>query len=267
MAHLIHAFTSHPYVALFLTVLGERLGLPILVTPVLLAAGAFGGSGKLNFTLVIFLSVAASLLGDLALFWMGRWKGTAILGLMCRISIEPDSCVRRSKRLLGKNASWVLLFSKYVPGVAHIVPPLAGLTNLSKRKFLLLDGIGCLLFVVPVVLTGFLSGRMLKDALSAAGIAKLVVAIIVVVILGNLLWKYIKKKRFLRELRMARITPHELKTKVDAGEKVSIIDLRDPSEVAGHSVKIPNALHYTAEQLLDKHGFTIEVEEVILYCT
>ena len=84
------------YVLLFSACLFEQLGAPLPSSPLLLGAGALARDGKMALPQVVALSVIASLVGHAAWFYAGRRRGGSVLRLLCRISIEPDSCVRRT---------------------------------------------------------------------------------------------------------------------------------------------------------------------------
>src|SRR2546428_6188840 len=88
----------HGGLVLFAVVLAEQIGLPIPAVPVLLAAGALAGSGRLSLGLVLAGAALASLVSDTIWYWVGRMRGGRVLGWLCRISLEPDSCVRRTER-------------------------------------------------------------------------------------------------------------------------------------------------------------------------
>jgi rhodanese-related sulfurtransferase len=81
-----------------------------------------------------------------------------------------------------------------------------------------------------------------------------------------ILWKYVERWRFLRQHVMARITPEELKQKLDTGEDVIIIDVRHLYEFEAEPQTIPRAVHLTLERL-EKEDLKIPADrEVILYC-
>ncbi|MDE2360120.1 MAG: sulfurtransferase, partial [Betaproteobacteria bacterium] len=80
-----------------LNVLLQQLGLPIPAVPTMMIAGALAVAGKLDFTQAFAISVAASLIADLAWFWAGRRYGYPVLRGLCRISLSPDTCVRQTE--------------------------------------------------------------------------------------------------------------------------------------------------------------------------
>ena len=87
---------QHGYVVLFLWVAAEDLAMPVPSEPVLLAAGMLSGAGLLRLPSAIAVGVAASLLSDVIWYEIGRARGSQVMRLLCRISLEPDSCARRS---------------------------------------------------------------------------------------------------------------------------------------------------------------------------
>jgi len=142
-AYLIH----HGYVVLFAWVAAEQLALPVPSEPVLLAAGVLAGTGLLRLPSAIAVGVAASLLSDVIWYEIGRARGSQVLRLLCRISLEPDSCVRRSQDTFARYGGWSLLVAKFVPGLNTVAQPLAGVLRMRRSRFLLVDTLGAFLWI------------------------------------------------------------------------------------------------------------------------
>src|SRR5438874_12360717 len=142
--------TLFPYTTLFRSLFGwvlvEQLGVPIPAMPLLLAAGALAGTGHLNFFAALLFTVLGALASDSLWFQLGRHKGIKILQLLCRISLEPDSCVRRTQGMFSKQGARSLLVAKFLPGCGLVTPPLAGVFRMRFRRFLLFDAIGSMLW-------------------------------------------------------------------------------------------------------------------------
>src|SRR5262245_40725801 len=100
---------THPYLALFLWILAEQFGLPIPAVPFLLGAGALAAGGRLSLGGALALAVAAALTADVFWFVLGRVRGGGVLGLLCRISLEPDSCVRRMQGVFERHGNRAFL--------------------------------------------------------------------------------------------------------------------------------------------------------------
>ena len=123
--------TTYGNAAVFACVFPEQLGLPLPATPILLAAGALTALGKLNLPTVWLLAVVASLVGDTAWYYLGKTRGMAVLRLLCKISLEPNTCVRKTNSTYSRHGARWLLFAKFIPGVSTIAPPMAGVYGVS----------------------------------------------------------------------------------------------------------------------------------------
>src|SRR6202795_1674680 len=146
MHQTIEFVLRHGYAILFAWVFAEQIGLPVPAMPMLLAMGALAGSGDFSFPAAMLLAVSACLTGDTIWFWLGRRRGYSILSLLCRISLEPDSCVRRTNDVFARYGSGAVVFAKFIPGLSTVAPPLAGLTHMPIWRFLLADGAGAILW-------------------------------------------------------------------------------------------------------------------------
>src|SRR4051794_25056446 len=166
---MVDFLLSHGYAVLFAITLVGQLGAPLPGTPLLLAAGALAKTGQLSFSAVVALSVIASALGHLVWYEAGRRRGAAVLRLICRISIEPDSCVRRTEDMFAKHGGRALVAAPFVPGLGAVAPPLAGMARMPVARFLLLDSLGALLWSALLAGVGYLAGPELM-ALVQAGL-------------------------------------------------------------------------------------------------
>ena len=261
---LIH----HGYVVLFAWVALEQAGLPLPAVPVLLAAGALAGTGQMHLALILGTAVVASLVSDIIWYEIGRRRGPRVLQLLCRISLEPDSCVRDTEDLFARRGIASLLVAKFVPGLSTVAPPLAGITRMPLGRFALVDGLGALLWAA--VFTGL--GVLFRSQLE--WLAALVVTMgswLVAVLVGGLgaylVGKVVARQRFLRRLRVARITPEELHQKLAAGDEIMVVDLRHALDVDADPVVIPGAVHVSVQDLEAGRLRIPRDREVILYCS
>jgi membrane protein DedA with SNARE-associated domain len=149
----------HGALWMFLVTLGERLGLPVFISPLLLAAGAMVAVNPMQFWLVMLATAVPCLLGDAMWYELGRWKGRAVIAAMCRISFVPDSLEQKAYAGLDRFKGISLLYAKWIPGVAHLAPPVAGAARLPRAKFLLYNGIGSVIWILVMLLAGVLSMR------------------------------------------------------------------------------------------------------------
>jgi membrane protein DedA with SNARE-associated domain len=139
----ISAFMSqYGGIVLFAIVLGEQIGLPIPAIPVMLAAGALAGTGRMDLGLAMLLPMAACLIGDVVWYELGRRRGRQALSLLCRISLEPDFCVRRTEKFFTHHGIRALILAKFISGLSTLAPAMAGLFGIGFTRFLTYDGLG-----------------------------------------------------------------------------------------------------------------------------
>jgi membrane protein DedA with SNARE-associated domain len=259
---------SHGYLVLTAWVFAEQFGFPISSVPLLMAAGALAAAGKLGLAGITIFPIAASLLADSIWYEIGRFKGSSVLNLLCRISLEPDSCVRNTENLFARQGSNALVVAKYVPGLSTVAPPLAGMFGMRVASFLLYDGAGALAYIGGFVGLGYVFSHQLERVAEIAlnlgtGLVVLLVASLVLYIA----WKYLQRRRFLRKLRISRITPEELKRKIDAGEDVVVVDLRHSMDFASNPTTIPGAVFLPSEDFEKRYKEIPRDRELILFCT
>jgi len=258
----------HGYTVLLVWVFLEQAGLPLPSVPLLLAAGALGGTNRLNIGFALLLSVFAALSADSIWYELGRRKGIKIVQWLCKISLEPDSCVRRTEGVFEKQGAKSLLVSKFLPGLGAVATPLAGVFQMRRRRFLAFDALGALLWSGTYLGLGYVfSDQLERVALKVEQFGGGMFTFLVAVVVGYVAYKFGARQKFLRELRIARITPEELKALLDAGEPVAIVDLRHHVDFEADPETIPGAFRMDARELEQKDESLPRDREVILYCT
>jgi membrane protein DedA with SNARE-associated domain len=266
--NIIDFLVRYGYVVLFVWVAAEQIGFPIPSVPLLLAAGTLAAAGRMNIVLALGAALAAALMSDLIWFEIGRRKGMRILHLICRISLEPDSCVRRTEDLFSRRRLSSLLLAKFIPGLSTVAPPLAGIVRMPLARFVLFDGLGALLWVGVFAGLGMLFSQQLEwIAARAATMGSWLLVMLCGSLGAYIMWKWVSRHRFLRRLRMARITPEELKRKLETGEDILVVDLRHSLDVEAEPVAIPGALRFSAEDLERRHSEIPRDRDIILYCS
>ena len=109
MASATQILITYGYLLLFAWVLVEQLGIPLPATPILLAAGALSAEGKISFSLALLAALAGSLTSDSAWFLIGRKYGHHVLRILCKLSMEPTICVRRTQDSFGRRRQVTLM--------------------------------------------------------------------------------------------------------------------------------------------------------------
>src|SRR6266478_716301 len=201
-------------------------------------------------------------------YQLGRRKGIRILQLLCKISIEPDSCVRRTEGIFSRQGARSLLLAKFVPGLGTVAAPLAGIFHMRLRRFLLFDAAGSLLWAASFLGLGYVfSGEIERVAEHLVALGGWLLVLLVAVLASYITYKFVARQRFLRDLRISRITVDELKEKLDAGEELVIVDLRHSVDFEADPETIPGAFRIDSKELEEKDDRLPRDHEIILYCT
>lgn len=264
----MQAVIQYGGLVLFAVVLAEQIGLPIPAAPMLVAAGTLAGMGRMSLALVIGVPVAAAMLGDLLWYVLGRRLGRPVLGILCRISLEPDACVRRTENAFTRHGVRALLVAKFIPGLSTVAPPLAGIFGVGLARFAAYDGLGALFWVETNVALGYLfSHHVERLAGHMARLGTVMVAGLAGATAAYIAFKFIRRHRLLRRLRIARILPEELRSLLDGGAPLTIVDLRTPLDVEAAPYAIPGALRLAPDEVERRHHEIPRDRDIVLYCT
>jgi membrane protein DedA with SNARE-associated domain len=268
MTSVLEFLQRHSGLVLFVWVFVDQLGVPIPAVPLLIGLGALAGAGKASLAATLAVAIVASLLADVAWFSVGRRRGHRVLAWICRMTLEPDSCVRRTETMFLARGPEGMLIAKFLPGLNALAAALAGIVGVHAGRFVGYAAAAGLLWAGVWTGLGYLfSGAIerLVDAAEQLGVS--VLALLAAALAVYVLVKYLGRRRFLRALRIARITPDELKQRLDAGENVVILDLRTALDVETRPYMIHGALRVSAEDLEQRHGELPRDREIVLYCT
>jgi membrane protein DedA with SNARE-associated domain/rhodanese-related sulfurtransferase len=267
MTETLQFVVRHGYLLVFAWVFVEQAGLPIPSAPLLLAVGALSGMHQMNLGMALLFAVLGAVASDSMWYELGRRKGVRVLQLLCRISLEPDSCVRRTQVSFARNGPRVLLGAKFIPGLNAMAAPLAGIIRMRWRKFLLYDAIGTLAWASVFAIVGYaFSGELERVAARVAYLGEWLLVVLLASFAGYILWKFNNRRKFLRKLKIARITPEELKEKMDAGEDILVVDVRHSLDFDANPETIPGALHFDAADLEEAYEVIPRDREIVLFC-
>lgn len=258
----------HGYAFLFAYTFSAQAGIPIPADPLLLIMGALAGDRFYSWWLSFAIALPAAMAGDHLWFELGRRRGRGILSLLCKMSLEPDSCVRSTELNFRKRGAWTLVIAKFVPGMSLVSMPLAGASGMKRWRFLIADFGGCALWISTYLLVGKLFHRQIDDLIILLGLfghrASLVIVTLLAAYIG---WKVLQRWRLRRELRINRVSPQEALNLMSSGPPVTVVDLRNEAEIEQVGYKIAGALVLRPEDLRSKSHEIPDQHEVILYCS
>jgi membrane protein DedA with SNARE-associated domain len=259
---------QHGYALLIGYVFAGAAGSPTPIDPMLLVMGALVGNHEYSFLPAFAGALAACLLGDQIWYQLGRRKGRSVLDVLCKLSLEPDNCVRKTEDTFGKRGPLALLFVKFLPGLSLVSIALAGVTKMPLWKFLLLDAAGSSMWAGSYLCLGVLCHRQVDEVILWLGLfgqrAGLTVVVLLALYIGA---KYTQRRLLLRQLRINRISPHDVYDGLMSGEPMTIVDLRNSAEVERSGLKIAGATVINPSELRARASEIPLGRDVVLYCT
>jgi len=257
----------HSYTILFAGVFLSQAGIPIPAVPILITAGTIAGMGRMDLYVALVVAFSASTISDIFRYYLGRRLGNRGLVFLCRVSLEPDSCVRRTEDLFGRHGAKSLLYCKFIPGFDAVIASMSGIMQMRFSRFFAFNSLGTLLWIASFIGIGYIFSDALDDLLLyASHMGRTFFWLLMAALAVYIAWKYVRRVQFIRQLSIARITPAELKSKLDAGEEITIIDLRSSLDFNADPYTIPGAIRVTPENLKRKENVPPD-QEVVLYCT
>ena len=251
-----------------LNVLLNQIGLPVPVVPTLILAGTFAAKGDLPFLEVFSVAIMACLVADCAWYWVGQKYGIRVLKTLCRISLEPDSCVSETQSQFDRWGVNSLVIAKFVPGWATIAPPLAGALRIGWLRFVVLSVLAAMLWVGAGLLGGMIFQSQIERLLIQLDRYGSIAVIGALVLLAcYIAYKWWERRRFYKMLRMARISVADLNTLIQNGAHPLIIDVRSATARELEPHWIPGALAISLSDV-DAHLKDLPKDrDIILYCT
>ena len=251
-----------------LNVLLNQIGLPVPVIPTLVLAGALGANGQLPLAAIFLAAILACLAADCGWYWVGQKYGIRVLKTLCRISLEPDSCVAETQSQFDRWGVNSLVIAKFVPGLATIAPPLAGAMRIGWLRFIGLSSLAAALWVGAALFAGMLFKTQIERLLIRVDQFGSMAFGVAIVLLGAYVgYKWWERRRFYTMLRMARISVAELDQLIQTGSQPLIIDVRSPSARVLEPHWIPGAVHISLPDVALHLKDLPKDRDIILYCT
>ncbi len=270
MHHLISVISHNGYIFLAVVCLAEAVGLPLPAALAILTAGAVSAYGGLHLYLVVCVGVVAMIAGDLLLYFMGRVSGWALLGVLCRLSANPETCILRSAEYFYRRGKQTLLFAKFIPGINTMSPPLAGSMKMRLGDFLLYDSVGAAFYVGAYAIAGNLFSdalRAITRGLRSAGFAaEVIFGIGLAAYAIYRIWVY-RKYRLLDVI--PRVPADELAKRLasQAAQNMLIADVRSHGYYDADSERIAGSIRLEPNNLIEEIKNLPKDQEIYLYCT
>jgi membrane protein DedA with SNARE-associated domain/rhodanese-related sulfurtransferase len=265
--NLVWLITQYGLLIVTANVFVDQIGLPVPAMPTLILAGALATSG-FGLSSLYVAAVLACVVPDCVWFLVGRRYGMRVLKTLCRISLEPDSCVNQTQSRFERWGVNSLMIAKFIPGLAIIAPPLAGAMRIPWPRFLGLSAIGGAIWVGSGLAAGMLFKTQIQSVLVHLDrIGSVTGTVVAGALLGYVFYKWWERQRFYKELRMARISVGDLNALMKAGEQPIVVDVRSPTARTLEPRWIPGAIHVPVDDVSRHLAELPRDREIVVYCT
>jgi membrane protein DedA with SNARE-associated domain/rhodanese-related sulfurtransferase len=268
MTTLFQLVEQYGLVLVFANVLLEQSGIPLPAYPTLVITGALFNRGEYSAATLLLTAICASLIADYAWYAAGRRYGRRATASLCRISLTPDSCVRQTEAIYQRWGAPSLLVAKFIPGFASVASALAGTVGTPRLTFVFFDGLGAMLWAGSAIYLGSLFSTTIEDLLNILEtLGKWGGVLLMLALAAFIASKWWQRYRFMKSLRMARISVEELNQLWEQGQMPLIIDVR--SARFQQINRIPGAVMVSSEDLDDADFENFETlinSEVVVYC-
>ena len=258
------------YALTFALLFAEALGLPFPAAIALVAAGAGVASHTLSGPVVLLAAMLALLIGDSAQFWLGRYSGWALLGFLCRLSMNPETCILRSAESFYKRGKMTLVVAKFIPGINTMAAPLAGSMKMRFGQFLWLDFFGALLYTTTYLLVGYVSRDFLAATLRGFHAAGRVMEIILIsALVVYAIYRTIQFRKYKKYRIMPRVQVQELAARLasDQATRVQIVDVRSHGYYDAGAERIAGSIRIEPNNLDEEVKNLSKDKDIYLYCT
>jgi membrane protein DedA with SNARE-associated domain len=270
MKPLLSLIGHHGYLLVFFIVLAEALGMPVPAAVALVAGGAAAASGVLSATRLLFLALLAMLLGDSLLFVLGRYMGWNLLGFLCKLSVNPETCILRSAESFYKRGKATLLLAKFIPGINTMAPPLAGSMRMPLDTFLRLDLLGASLYATVYIALGFLFRDFLVSLVRGFQTAgRAVEGVTVLALIGYALyriWLY-RKHGVYRVVPRIQVEEVTRRLASEDKDKILLMDVRSHGYYDAGTARIKGSIRLEPNNLKEELKSIPKDKDIYVYCT
>lgn len=270
MSDFVSLVARHGYMVIFATVFLEAVGAPVPAALALIAGGAAAASKILFGPTALLLAVTGMLLGDSLLYFLGSHMGWSLLGFLCKVSANPETCILRSAESFYKRGRATLLIAKFIPGVNTMAPPLAGSMKMPFAQFLGLDVTGASLYAASYGAVGFLFrdfvAAITRGFQAAGHAAEIVVLAAAMGFIAYRIWLY-SKHRVYRVVPRVQVMELAKKLQSEESAKILLVDVRSYGYYDSGAARIRGSIRIEPNNLSEEVKRLPRDKDIYLYCT
>ena len=162
-AHLAPVLDHYGYAAVGALILLEDFGVPAPGETILIAAAVYAGAGQLNVVAVGIIGLAAAVLGDNIGFAIGDFGGRRLALRYGRYVFLTEARLDRAHRLFSRHGGKIVAVARFIEGLRQLNGIIAGISNMSWRRFIVFNVIGATAWVAMWLTIGYVAGAHLES--------------------------------------------------------------------------------------------------------
>lgn len=177
-----HLLSTYGYVAVFLLVAGESLGVPLPGETILIAGGIYAGTRhNLSIAAIFLVAAAAAVIGDNIGFWIGDKGGYRLLRRWGHYIRADAAKIKVGRLIFDRHGPKVVFFGRFVSVLRTYAAFLAGTLKMTWRRFLPFNAMGGIIWAAIYSFVPYEIGNTVNKASSSVDIALGVLAAVIIV--------------------------------------------------------------------------------------
>jgi membrane protein DedA with SNARE-associated domain len=178
---LLGLLAAYGYLAVFLLIGIESMGIPFPGETMLITAAIYAGNThRLNVILVIVAAAAGAIVGDNIGYGIGHWGGYRLVRRYGRLIRLHEGRLKLGQYLFRRHGGKVVFFGRFVSVLRAYAAFLAGTNRMPWRRFLLFNAAGGILWAALFGAGAYLLGQQISGLSQTAAIVLGIVAVVVI---------------------------------------------------------------------------------------
>lgn len=266
METLLPLLERYGYPVLALIVFLEAIGLPVPAAPALLAVGAASAKGLLSPYTSFSVALLAMLTADGILFQLGRTTGWWLLGMLCRLSVNPEACIYSSASYFHRRGRATLLFAKFLPGVNTMAPPMAGSMNMSPFVFIRYDVAGASLYLLTYLTIGYMFHHAIGMITAwVLDLGRLALTLLLIALVSYLIYRFWRAHHGRKTSAIPRVSVAELAGLL--GNGITVADVRSHGYYDFNAERIRGSIRIEPNSITEMLPMLNKDNSIYLYCS
>ncbi|MEV6115354.1 DedA family protein [Streptomyces sp. NPDC052109] len=195
LAHLAPLLGHYGYWAVGAVILVEDFGVPAPGETILLAAGVYAGSGRLNVVAVAVIAFAAAVLGDNIGYLIGRVGGRALVHRWGRYVFLTPKRFEAAEEFFGRHGGKIVTVARFVEGLRQANGIVAGTTGMHWRRFLAFNALGAALWVGVWTTLAYLVGSHITTVYDEVARYQLYILVAAAVLVAAFVVRHFVRRR------------------------------------------------------------------------